>query len=112
MNVGAVLDCLSKIERENLRATHHFQERIGERKSDIHPDLNGICDIILNEKPVGILKQEEEKFKLYYEQTEKYDLIIIMSIKSINPVIFNLVTCFLEEAKKRRRPDEARISGN
>lgn len=112
MDISTFLNYLSKIEIDNLRATYHFQERIGERKSEIHPDLNEVYDIILKEKPIGILKQNEEKFKIYYEKTEKYDLIIILSIKNLNPVILNLVTCFLEDAKKRRRPDETGISGN
>jgi len=112
MDVTTLLNYLSKIEIDNLRATHHFQERIGERKSEIHPDLNEIYNIILKEEPVGILKQEEGKFKLYYERTENYDLIVIVSIKSTNPIILNLVTCFLEDVKKRRRPDETGISGN
>ncbi len=112
MDVVALLNCLSEIEIDNLRATYHFQERIRERKSEIHPDLNEIYNIILKEQPVGILKQEQEKFKLYYERNESYDLIVIVSIKNTNPTILNLVTCFLEDAKKRRRPDEARIPGN
>ena len=103
---------MRKFERINEapyfpRLSAYFQERISERKSEIHPDLNEIYHIILKEQPVGILKQEEEKFKLYYERTEKHDLIIIISIKSTNPILFNLVTCFLEDANKRRRPDEA-----
>ena len=97
MDVGILLNCLSKINKDNIRATYHFQERINQRKSEVHPDLNEIYNIILKEQPVGILKQEEGKFKLYYERTE---------------LILNLVTCFLEEAKKRRRLDEAGISGN
>lgn len=107
MDIGTLMNYLSEIEAENLRATYHFQERISERKSEIHPDLNEIYHIILKEQPVGILKQEERKFKLYYERTEKHDLIIIINVKSTNPVIFNLVTSFLEDANKRRRPDEA-----
>lgn len=112
MDVGTFLNYLSGIEADNLRATYHFQERISERKSEIHPDLNEIYHIILKEQPVGILKQEEGKFKLYYERTENHDLVIIISIKGTNPLILNLVTCFLEDAKKRRRPDGAEISGN
>jgi hypothetical protein len=112
MDVGILLNCLSKINTDNIHATYHFQERIDQRKSEIHPDLNEIYSILLKEQPVGILKQEEGKFKLYYERTEKYDLIIIVSIKSTSPLILNLVTCFLEDAKKRRRPDETGISGN
>jgi len=112
VDISTFLNYLSKIEIDNLRATYHFQERISERKSEIHPDLNEIYGIILKEAPIGILKQDEEKFKLYYEKTEKYDLIIILSIKNLNPLILNLVTCFLEDANKRRRPDETRIFSN
>jgi hypothetical protein len=105
LDIGTVLNYLSKIERHNLRATHHFTTRIDERKSNIHPDTNEIFRIILNENPVGILKQDTDKFKLLYDFTDEYDLVIIMSIKNLDPIIINLITCFPENSKKRRRED-------
>lgn len=103
--VRDVLDFLSKIEEDNLHSTYHFSIRADERKSDIYPDTNGIIDIILNDTPCGILKQSEDKFKLIYNLSFDDDFVIIISIKSSNPIRINLVSCFPDDAKKRRRED-------
>ena len=66
LDIRTVLDYLSKIDINNHHSTDHFMIRVDERKSDIYPDLNGIIKIILNETPLGILKQSEDKFKLSY----------------------------------------------
>jgi hypothetical protein len=71
----------------------------------IYPDAKGIIEIILNETPLGILKQSEEKFKLIYPLNDNDDYIIIMSVKKIDPLRINLISCFPEETKKRRRED-------
>lgn len=111
MDIDTVLRYLSKIYVSNLRVTHHFETRANERKNDIHPDVNGIYDIIFNEKPVGILKQNENTFKLYDNLSENHDLIIIISVKNPNPIIINLITCFLVDSKKRRRENASGLSG-
>lgn len=79
------------------------QERMNVRV--IYPDANKIFDIILNKKPVGILKQDTNKFKLLYDLTEEYDLVIVMSVKNPDPITINLITCFPEKSSKRRRED-------
>lgn len=103
MDIRTVLDYLSKIDINNLHSTDHFMIRVDERKSDIYPDLNGIIKIILNETPLGILKQSEDKFKLIYNLNKDYDYIIIISVKKTNPLRINLVSCFPEESRRRRR---------
>jgi len=105
VDIGTVLEYISKIDISNLHFTHHFILKADERKSDIYPDLKGIIEIILNETPMGILKQSEEKFKLIYNLNKDDDYIIIISVKNTNPLRINLVSCFPEESKKRRRED-------
>ncbi len=105
MDIVTVLDYISKIDMSNLYLTEHFIIRANERKSDIYPDAKGIIEIILNETPLGILKQSEEKFKLIYPLNNDDDYIVIMSVKKINPLRINLISCFPEDAKKRRRDD-------
>lgn len=100
-----VLGYISKIDMSNLHLTGHFIIRANERKSDIYPDAKGIIEIILNETPLGILKQSEEKFKLIYPLTDDDDYIVIISVKRADPLRINLISCFPEESKKRRRED-------
>jgi hypothetical protein len=103
LDIRTVLDYLSKIDINNLHSTDHFMIRVDERKSDIYPDLNGIIKIILNDTPLDILKQSEDKFKLIYNLNKDYDYIIIISLKKTNPLRINLVSCFPEESRRRRR---------
>jgi hypothetical protein len=110
VDIGTVLEYISKIDISNLYFSDHLILKADERKSDIYPDLNGIIQIILNDTPVGILKQTEEKFKLIYNLNNDKDFIIIISVKRIDPLRINLVTCFPEEAKKRRREDVSKYT--
>lgn len=110
MDIGTILEYISKIDISNLHFTYHLTLKADERKSDIYPDLNGIIQIILNDTPVGILKQTEEKFKLIYNLNDDDDFIIIISVKRTDPLRINVVTCFPEESKKRRREDVSKYT--
>lgn len=60
---------------------------------------------ILADKPVGISKQNETKFKIIYKLDDDYDLTVIISIRTLNPITFNLVTLIIENSSKRKRED-------
>lgn len=105
MDLNEALVCLSQINEKNLHRTKHFKIRFDQRKDKICPDLKGICTTIINEKPVAISKQDNEKFKLGYELNDEYDLIIIVSINTKKSISINLVTCYIEGSVKRLRKD-------
>ena len=102
VDITDVLDCLSKIEISNIKVTTHLEIRGSQRNLDI----DELYDTILKEKPVSILKQDDNKFKLGYELTDNYDLTIVISINTETPLTINLVTSFKEESKKRKRKDD------
>ncbi|MFP4655467.1 MAG: hypothetical protein ACLFMM_07345 [Methanohalobium sp.] len=106
MDVEDFLQYLSKVEKKGLVPTSHFLLNHEKRKKHM-PALDEIYDLILNTKLVGILKQDEGKFKIFYRNNNKYDLIIIMAVKRTNPdLVINLVTCHIQEIKKRLRKDD------
>ena len=105
MEINEVLNLLSRSKEENITISIHFMERYENRKNKL-PDLSEIIKILINKTPVGILKQSENKFRLYYELDEKYDLIIVISVWNVNPIEINLVTTYPQEKKKRERKDE------
>lgn len=105
MDLNEALVCLSQINEKNLHPTKHFKVRFNQRKDKIYPDLKGIYTTIINEKPVTISKQDNEKFKLGYELNVDYDLTIIVSINTKKSISINLVTCYVEGSNKRRRKD-------
>ncbi len=102
-DIEDIIDILKNIDMDNLIETSHFTKHINENIPEISSVIN---DYLLDKKPVGILKQDSSKFRLYYELDEKYDLIIVISIKSEDPVKISLITCFKQKSKKRVRRDE------
>ncbi len=105
MDIDYILKCLSKVSASDLHSTKHFELRVQLRRNNIISDVDSIRSIILKDKPVGILKQTETKFKLIYKLDDEYDLTIIISSTSLIPISFNLVTIFIEKATKRLRED-------
>ncbi|MFU8653422.1 hypothetical protein [Methanotorris formicicus] len=97
-----VINMLKNIDGDNLIKTEHFISQHNERI----PELDIINDFILKKEVVGIIKQDRAKFKLIYEINERYDLIVIIGIKSENPNKISLITCFKQSSKRRVRRDE------
>jgi len=104
-SIEDIINFLKNIDRTNLIETRHFRKHIDENIPEISSVIN---DYILKQKPVGILRQDNTKFKLYYELDEKYDLIVVISVnvKSENPITISLITCFKQKASRRVRKDE------
>jgi hypothetical protein len=104
LNIYTFGQHLSVITIDGIHETTHFRKRIIGRFGEEF--ITDVYKIIFNCTPVGILKQDEQKFKVLYPYNEDYDLIIIYSVKEIEPIIYSLVTCFKEASKKRVRVDE------
>ncbi|UXM85125.1 hypothetical protein [Methanococcus aeolicus] len=102
-DVEDIIRLLYNLSIDNLIETKHFTKHIEENIPEISSVIN---DYILCKKPVGILKQDNSKFKLYYELDEIYDLIVIIGIKSESPTTISLITCFKQESKRRVRKDD------
>jgi uncharacterized phosphosugar-binding protein len=55
-----------------------------------------------NTYPVYVEYQRKDgRFKVYYNVTEKYDLIIVLSLSASNPIKVELITIYKQEAKRR-----------
>lgn len=96
---------MSEISASDLYSSQHFELRVRQRKTKMFPDVTSIISIILTDKPVGISKQNETKFKIIYKLDDDYDLTVIISIRTLNPITFNLVTSIIENSSKRIRED-------
>jgi len=106
VDIDDALVYLSKIDESNIHTTKHFNLRVQHRNKHIPQDMNELFSKILNEKPVSISKQDDYKFKLGYELNKDYDLTIIVSINTQKSLTINLVTCYIEQSKKRMRKDD------
>ncbi|ADC70062.1 hypothetical protein MFS40622_1386 [Methanocaldococcus sp. FS406-22] len=106
MDIDEVLKCLSNTTKENFKKTEHFEIRMGLRKDNL-PTEEGLFEILTKNKPVGILKQKDDKFKVYYEFDEEHDIVVVISIKSVEPLQINLITIFPQDIEKGGRNNES-----
>lgn len=104
LNIYTFGQYLSVITVDGIHETTHFRKRIIGRFGEEF--IEEVYRIIFDFTPVGILKQDEQKFKVLYQYNQDYDLIIIFSVKETDPMKYSLVTCFKEASKKRVRIDE------
>lgn len=104
LNIYTFGQHLSAITVDSIYETVHFRKRIISRFGEAF--IEEVYKIIFDRTPVGILQQDEQKFKVLYPYNKDYDLIIIFSVKEIKPIKYSLVTCFKEASKKRVRADE------
>ena len=78
--------------------------RLEERKSDVMPDINGIYELLRTGDPVAISDQEENKFEIFFNLNEHYDLALVVALNDANPeIIVRLITCYIKEKKRRVR---------
>ncbi|AEF96335.1 hypothetical protein [Methanotorris igneus] len=105
MDIDEVIKLISNAKEENFQKTKHFKIRYKCRNKKL-PEESEFINILLTKKPVGILKQGVDKFKVYYELDEEYDMIVILSIKNTNPLKINLITVFPSKRSRRERDDD------
>lgn len=94
-------DCLSELTISQIEIRDHYLVRSRERGI---PD-QWISDCLINKELVGILKQSDDKFRLYYEHPNdptKYDLIIIVAI-DISTKHVTIITTFEQNVNVRVR---------
>ncbi|WP_421077222.1 hypothetical protein Mjas_05670 [Methanothermococcus sp. Ax23] len=95
MDIDEVLSYLFTSKKKNFNKTKHYETRLELREEDL-PDEEEILKIITENKPVGILKQKDGKFKVYYENSEEHDIVVVISVKC--PFLTEGASCFTERA--------------
>jgi len=102
MDIDEVLYYLLASKKENFNKTKHYETRLELREEDL-PSEEEILKIISENKPVGILKQKDGKFKVYYENSEEHDIVVVINIKSVEPLSINLITIYPQNRKRREK---------
>ncbi|MCK4937358.1 MAG: hypothetical protein KAR85_02000 [Methanosarcinales archaeon] len=105
MDIDYVLACIPKINISDIHTEGHFETRYNQRQQQIPLTINEIKTKIVTEKPVTIIKQDDQKFKIGYELSSDFDLTIIISINTSKSLTMKLVTLFIEKSEKRWRKD-------
>lgn len=93
---------LSSLNENSIIFTNHFLENYKKRGNDL-PIKEEIIKIILSQCPEYIVYQDDNKFKVFYILTEKYDLVIVMVVRVINPNTIRLITVYKQKAHRRFR---------
>jgi hypothetical protein len=97
------VSCLSNItKKSNINLHPHYQIR----KLQRHINNKWVYDCIIKEELVGILKQSDDKFRLYYQHPiipKTHDLIIVVVINDLITKDITVVTSYKQTIKKRER---------
>lgn len=87
MNIQIFLQSILKLKPENIKCTKHFVVRHKERKDSLMPEIDDIRHMLVSNSPVAISEQGEDKFEILFNLNEKYDLALVLSVKSSSPEI-------------------------
>lgn len=97
------VSCLEDIKKQdNIKLHPHYELRSLQRNIDDQ----WIYDCIIKSEIVGILKQSNDKFRLYYEHPlipETHDLIIIIVIKDLMAKHITVITSYDQNNAIRER---------
>lgn len=101
IDLEKVMQTLSITSKDQINLTYHALEKMNDR--DLAEDW--IFESLNHKKPQGILKQDSNKFKLYYNHPAKkgYDLIIVIAVISSPKKIIRVVTAYEQTVKRRLR---------
>ena len=102
MEIKQLMELLySKRVEVEVLMTSHSKERMASRnisEEDVREVFNH------PEKILGILKQNENKFKIYYPYTQNKDLVVIVTVSPGKDILYiRVITTFVQEAKRRLR---------
>lgn len=97
-SIEEAFNLIKNCDKDNINDTRHFSFRNIQRSSDI----SLIYRTLLKKPIVGILKQDYDKFKVYYEHETKVseDTILIIGL---DEDIINLITTFSTSRQQRLR---------
>jgi hypothetical protein len=103
ISIQDAVSCLSTISHGQISATSHAVERMEERFNE-----KWIYQCLIKNQIVGILKQNPQKFKLYYKHPQngyKHDLVIVVVFGKYPKCDIRIVTIYEQSIKRRVRED-------
>ncbi|RXA19638.1 hypothetical protein EQO05_08545 [Methanosarcina sp. MSH10X1] len=108
MNIADIV--MSSAKNNTIIKTWHYMEQVTLRQDSVVPDDDGVQALLSSKKPVCIAKgKTDDSFILFYDVDVVYDLMIVISVKSIKKSssyqIF-LLTIHRQNAKRRPKADE------
>ncbi|MBR5502991.1 MAG: DUF4258 domain-containing protein [Methanobrevibacter sp.] len=94
--IKEVVDKVSESLGYEIRESRHFQIRNVQRFTD----LGMVYEALINEELVGILKQDYNKFLLFYEHKtlNSHDLAVVIAM---GDDFINLITAFVNPKHRR-----------
>jgi len=79
LSLKFAMECLSNLSISQIEITDHYLKRSRER--DISD--KSVIDCLIKKEPLGMLKENDDKFRIYYEHPDtpnENDLIIIVGM--------------------------------
>lgn len=103
-NAEDLFKLLSTTNKTNLEFKTHFLDRLKLRaqNNNVVPDnITEIQKILLNRCPVYVDYQGNNEYKVFYDISEKYDLVIILWLRVSSDSKIKLITVYPQPVKRR-----------
>lgn len=92
---------MSYAKNYDLEIDNHFLFRLKQRYGNKVPDKTGLYNLMSTRKPVYCKLQHDGRYKLFYNISPKYDIIVVLSCKRRGVHKIKLVTVYPQETKRR-----------
>ncbi|ABR55537.1 conserved hypothetical protein [Methanococcus vannielii SB] len=96
MEIEEFLEILKTLSENNYELTDHFVQRLKERNFK----FDELYNILKTKKCKGIINQNFDTFKLYYEYDLKKDIILVISYRFNK---FYFISPIPQETKRRTK---------
>lgn len=96
MEIEEFLEILKTLSENNYELTDHFVHRLKERNFK----FDELYNILKTKKCKGIINQNSDTFKLYYEYDSKKDIILVISYRFNK---FYFISPIPQETKRRTK---------
>lgn len=96
MDIIEVIKRIKEKLNSNIIETEHFKEKCKDRGLDSIK----VKEIAINNKILGIVKQDENLYKIWFEYEKHKDLNIILKLYSDSIRIVTVFPCYSERRKR------------
>lgn len=103
-NEEELFKLLSTTNKTNFEFKRHFLDRLklrAQNSNAVPDDITEIQKILLNRCPVYVDYQGDDEYKVFYDISEKYDLVIILWLQVSSGSKIKLITVYPQPVKRR-----------
>lgn len=109
LTTDEIYEVLSTINEDGIEYKNHFLLRLNTRariSSVVPNNLEEIKKILLNRCPVYVDYQGNNEYKVFYDITDKRDLVVVLWLRVTSPTKIKFITLYPQDVRRRLKKNE------